>query len=286
MRKLLAYLAFLSIASASTLAFAQGEREELRRTQRKVDALEAKVAAMERQQGRSEYGGFDMEKFHGGVQLKQDTFFGFQTILDAGYEIQDNIDFTFYTWLWTNPNFGQSFTGAAPGGTGLWTEVGGGLNFRFLDDALSINPQIGMLNGALLSSNVIGQDIRAGEGVVPNITANYDDDFFTAEVYFAYYMATRDDRARDFIHTWANAGVRPAMFNFENVPVSSIGAHWEHLRQIKDRIGNATGTVYHWIGPYVEFALPKNIALRFAGGVDLKDQVSGDFYQATIKLDF
>jgi hypothetical protein len=270
MRKFLTYLAFLSIACTATTAFARGHGGGVE----------------------DDHRGFDREKFHGGVQLKQDTFFGFQTILDAGYEIQDNIDFTFYSWLWTNPNFGQIPGVGSPGGSGLWTEVGAGLNFRLFNDTLSINPQIGMLNGALLSSNVIGQDIQAGEGVVPNITINYDDEFFTAEGYFAYYMATRGDRAHDFIHNWVNAGFRPGLFNFENVPISSIGAHWEHLRLQKSRAEggsfarHATQTIYNWVGPYIEFALPMNLALRFAGGVDLKESVAGDFYQATIKLDF
>ncbi|MEO8991857.1 MAG: DUF6733 family protein [Nitrosospira sp.] len=236
---------------------------------------------------------FGRNKFHGGVTLKQDSFFGFQTILDAGYEVADNIDFTFYSWLWTSPNFGRSRVISGPegtqvdaGGNGLWTEVGMGLNFRFLNDALTINPQIGMLNGALLSSRVVGRGIRAAEGVVPSITLTYDDDFLTGQMYLAYYLAIRDERARDFIHNWVYVGIKPALFNYKNVPVSSIGVHWEHLRFHKDRIDGNTGTVYNWIGPYVEFALPMSLALRFAAGADLKGEVSKEFYQASIKLHF
>ncbi len=237
--------------------------------------------------------GFGRKKFHGGVTLKQDAFFGFQTILDAGYEVADNIDFTFYSWLWTSPNFGRSRVISGPqgtqvdaGGNGLWTEVGMGLNFRFLNDALTINPQVGMLNGALLSSRVVGRGIRAAEGVVPSMTLTYDDDFLTGQMYLAYYLAIRDERARDFIHNWVNVGIKPALFNFKNVPVSSIGVHWEHLRFHKDRIEGNTGTVYNWIGPYIEFALPMSLALRFAAGADLKGEVSKEFYQASIKLHF
>jgi hypothetical protein len=237
--------------------------------------------------------GFDRKKFHGGVTLKQDAFFGFQTILDAEYEVLDNIDFTFYSWLWTSPNFGRSRVVSGPngtqvdaGGNGLWTEVGMGLNFHFLDHALSINPQIGMLNGALLSSRIIGRGIRAAEGVVPSMTVNYNDDHFIGQAYLAYYMAIRDERARDFIHNWVSLGVKPALFNFKNIPVSSVGVHWEHLRFHKDRIEGNTGTVYNWIGPYIEFALPMSLALRFSAGADLKGDVSKEFYQASIKLHF
>ena len=266
---------------------------------KKPEAGEAKVAHQTGHpasgwQGVEDKGhSFDKEKFHGGVTLKQDAFFGFQTILDAGYEVTDNIDFTFYSWLWTSPNFGRSRVVAGPngmqvdaGGNGLWTEVGMGLNFRFLNDTLSINPQIGMLNGALLSSRVVGRGIRAAEGVVPSITFNYDDGFFTGQAYFAYYAAIRDERARDFIHNWINVGVKPALFDFKNVPVNSFGIHWEHLRFHIDRIAGNPGTLYNWIGPYVEFALPMNVALRFAAGADLKGDVSKEFYQASIKLHF
>ncbi|SET42391.1 hypothetical protein SAMN05216412_10698 [Nitrosospira multiformis] len=245
------------------------------------------------QEGGSKGHGFDRKKFHGGVTLKQDAFFGFQTILDAGYEITDNIDFTFYSWLWTSPNFGRSRVVAGPdgmqvdaGGNGLWTEVGMGLNFRFFDDALSINPQIGVLNGALLSSRIVGRGIRAAEGVVPNITINYDDDYFTGQGYFAYYAAIRDERARDFIHNWVSLGVKPALFNLKNFPVNSVGVHWEHLRFHVDRIDGAPGTLYNWIGPYVELALPMHLALRFAAGADLKGEVANEFYQASIKMHF
>jgi hypothetical protein len=237
--------------------------------------------------------GFERKKFHGGITLKQDAFFGFQTILDAEYEVLDNIDFTFYSWLWTSPNFGRSRVVSGPngtqvdaGGNGLWTEVGMGLNFHFLNHALSINPQIGMLNGALLSSRIVGRGIRAAEGVVPSMTINYNDDHFTGQAYLAYYLAIRDERARDFIHNWISLGVKPALFNFKNTPVSSVGVHWEHLRFHKDRIEGNTGTVYNWIGPYIEFALPMSLALRFSAGADLKGDVSKEFYQASIKLHF
>ncbi|HRQ05616.1 MAG TPA: hypothetical protein PK580_06590 [Nitrosomonas halophila] len=289
MKKQIAGLVALGFACATANVSAQGDSE----LRMKVEALEAKVAELE---GHSEGGhGFDSHKFHGGVTLKQDTFFGFQTILDAGYEIADGIDFTFYSWLWTNPNFGRSSVVSGPdgdvvnsGGNGLWTEFGIGLNFRFLDNALSINPNIGMLNGSLLSSEVVGKDIRAGEGVVPNLVVNYDDDYFTANLYVAYYMATRGPRARDFLHNWINVGVKPALFDLGGIlPINSVGIHWEHLWAAKNRIDSSLeGVVYNWVGPYIEFGLPKNLALRFAGGFDVKDDVSSNFYQASIKLDF
>ena len=287
MKKQIAGLAALGLACTTAGVFAQGDSQ----LRYKVEALEAKVAELE---GRSDGDGhgFDTSKFGGGVTLKQDGFFGFQTIVEGTYEIADNVDFAFYSWLWTTPNFGRSSVvgdNVTAGGTGLWTEFGIGLNFRFLDDALSINPNVGMLNGALLSPEVVGKDIRAGEGVVPNLVINYNDDYFTANMYLAYYMATRGERARDFLHNWVSVGIKPALFHAGGVlPINSVGIHWERLDAIKNRIvgSAAEAVVYNWIGPYIEFGLPRDLALRFAGGFDTEGDVSSNFYQASVKLDF
>ena len=101
-------------------------------------------------------------------------------------------------------------------------------------------------------------------------------------------MATRGPRARDFLHNWINVGVKPALFDLGGIlPVNSVGIHWELLWAAKNRIDSSLeGVVYNWVGPYIEFGLPKNLALRFAGGFDVKDDVSSNFYQASIKLDF
>src|SRR5688572_4545466 len=106
MKKQIASLALLGLACTAMNVSAEEDRE----LRQKVEALEAKIADLEGRSENKEHDdshGFDEHKFHGGVILKQDTFFGFQTILDAGYEVADNIDFTFYSWLWTNPNFGK-----------------------------------------------------------------------------------------------------------------------------------------------------------------------------------
>ncbi|MXS86264.1 hypothetical protein ABO04_10225 [Nitrosomonas sp. HPC101] len=295
MKKQIAGLVFSGLACTAINVSAEEDRE----LRQKVEALEAKIADLEGRSKNEEHDdshGFDSHKFHGGITLKQDNFFGFQTIVDAGYEVADNIDFMFYAWLWTNPNFGKSSVVTVDssgnennvGGQGLWTEFGIGLNFRFFDNTLSVNPNIGMLNGSLLSSRVIGKDIRAGEGVVPNLVVNYDNDYVTANLYVAYYLATRGPRARDFLHNWISVGVKPALFGFDKVlPINSVGIHWEHLWAAKNRIDSSLeGVVYNWVGPYIEFGLPKNLALRFAGGFDVKDDVSSNFYQASIKLDF
>jgi hypothetical protein len=222
------------------------------------------------------------ENFYGSVSLNQDTFFGFYPVLAAGYEVADDIDFTFYSILWTTPSFSagalSAEEGSAPNGGGLWTEVGVGANFRFMDDQISLNPQLGLLNGGLLSQR--GRPLM-GEGIVPNLTANYDGDYVEAEIYFGYYLALRSPRTADFIHYWANAGAKP----FGADSLLSVGIHWEHLRLARLAEGDAAD-IYKWIGPYVSFNLPRGVSLQFAGGLDIEDSGMTDFYKASIGMDF
>ena len=75
MKKQIAGLVALGLTCTTASVFAQGDSE----LRFKVEALEAKVAELEAHSGGDGHG-FDPQKFHGGVTLKQDAFFGFQTI--------------------------------------------------------------------------------------------------------------------------------------------------------------------------------------------------------------
>ncbi|MGF1510054.1 MAG: DUF6733 family protein [Myxococcota bacterium] len=207
------------------------------------------------------------------VVLKQDIFFGFHAIGQVAVGLNDLVDVTFYTILWTRPGFG-----AGGGGADLWTEWGPGLNFKFLDGNLSVNPQFGLLNGTLLSGAGRGLFF---EGIVPNLTVTYGDALFQGQLYAGFYIGLRelDDSSRnDFIHYWANAGVAPLSW-------LSIGAHWESLIQTRGAATNEVETVYQWIGPYIEARAAMGF-IRFAGGADLEPEDTADFYQVSIGLSF
>jgi hypothetical protein len=211
------------------------------------------------------------------VSLKQDSFFGFHTILGASYRMNQRMDFTFYSILWTTPLFGFDPVNAP--GLGLWTEVGTGFNFRFLNDKLSFNPQIGVLNGTLLSG-AVGSRVRSFEGVVPNFTTNWDGDYTEAEAYFGYYLATRGNDRSDFVHWWINGGIKPFADSRDWKQIISTGLHYENLVATR-----ANATVYAWLGPYVQFKLPNDLSLRFATGWDTANS-NQDFYQATVSYSF
>ena len=245
--------------------------------------------------GTGAYGGDTL--FAGTIGLNQDLFFGNYTTVYGGYAITDRTDFTFYSILWHTDLFvggpgGLAGTSAATldglDGIGLWTEFGAGLNFKRLGGALNINPQLGILNGMLLSNaGDPARDTapRAFEGVVPNITVNYDDTFTEAEFYMGYYLATRSDRAfqADFLHWWINGGIKPWGDSNDWKQIISTGLHYENLRATAGDASN----LYAWLGPYVQFSLPNGLGARFSAGWDVDRKIfSDDFYKVNVTYDF
>lgn len=217
--------------------------------------------------------------FYGTVSLNQDAFFGFNAELAAGYAINDTVDFTFYSILWTTPFFSN-----AGDGRGLWTEVGVGLNWNLLDDTLTVNPQFGILNGSLLSSTMAGRSL-AFEGVVPNITINHNDSFTEGEFYLGYYLATRSPRDNDFLHWWIYGGLKPWGESDDWRQIISAGVHFEQLRTVRSKT-LAEGDIYLWLGPYMQFSLPNNLGLWFGAGWDASSSGTSDFYKASISYSF
>jgi hypothetical protein len=226
-------------------------------------------------------------RFAASLGFNQDTFFGNYTTLFAGYAINETVDVTFYSILWHSPGLGF----AAPG-FGLWTEFGGGLNFKAMDGALNINPQIGVLNGGLLSQSI--QPV-VFDGVVPNLTTSYGDDFLESEFYMGYYIGTRGRATAgnpqlDFLHWWYNVGVKPWGDCNDWKSVLSTGLHYEMLRNT--RSGGTAGfnpsNVYSWVGPYFQVTMPNGLGMRYSAGwnVDNKQVQGTNFYKVNLTYDF
>jgi hypothetical protein len=201
------------------------------------------------------------------ASLNQDIFFGFYGTAAGTVELVPSVSLSVYTILWTTPSFSVGGTG----GSGLWTEFGAGVVIQALEDRLSINPQIGILSGVLLSGADRGVVF---DGIVPNLTANYRDDLVQAQIYFGYYLGLREQRPNDFIHYWANIGLRPTSF-------LAFGAHWEHLVHSRGATGDEN--LYMWAGPYAELTAG-SFSLRLTAGVDVADadvQVR-EFYKVSV----
>lgn len=214
------------------------------------------------------------------VVLNQDSFFGFYPTFNALIPVSDKVDFSVYGILWTTPDFGTN-----GGGADLWTEFGIGAAI-YAADNLVIKPQIGILNGALLSGGAAGgTGGNVFDGVVPNLTVNYSDDSFEAEYYGGYYAAVRNrnDTGLDFLHTWINAGYKFTS-NF------SAGGHFEILALTRNSFpGGTASNVYQWVGPYAQFALDNGFFTRFTAGWEMGGGAAGnngDFYKVAVGFSF
>lgn len=209
------------------------------------------------------------------VLMSQDNFFGFYPSFNGLVGIDDDTDFSFYGILWTRDAFGTSDLS----GDDLWTEFGVGINRRMLDGRLSVKPQLGILNGALLSGGETDSDGTGAnifDGVVPSLTMNYSDEKYEAEWYSGYYIATQGQNENDFIHLWLNGGYKLNQY-------ASVGAHYELLDQTE---GGAEQSIYQWLGPYVQFTLPQGFYARFSAGADIDGGGTGDFYKLNVGMSF
>lgn len=227
------------------------------------------------------------------VVLNQDSFFGFYPTFNGLIPVGEKVDLSFYGILWTTSDF-SSATGL---GSDLWTEFGIGANFYAADGKLTIKPQVGITNGALLSRGNLGRGPRnttttlnggnTFDGIVPSLTVNYSDDKIEGEFYAGYYAALRNRTenvgALDFLHTWINAGYKFSK-NF------SAGGHIEFLANTRvDLPRGRASNVYEWYGPYVQFSAKNGFFARFTGGVEEGGGAAGnrgDFYKLAVGMSF
>jgi hypothetical protein len=239
------------------------------------------------------------------MAMQADTFFGFNPSIYGTYGLRDNLALAFNVTYWT------MISGIGVHDNNPWLETDAGVNLTFLDKRLSVTPMLGFVHGQLLSSRggffpngggSVNERSTAFEGVVPNLTMNWLDDRFEGEFYMGYYKALRSEGGKpgaftncsdlllngqclgtrsgvgaggrgtwDFLHYWANAGVRlNSMW--------SVGVHYEHLLTTRDNSApGAQQDYYRWLGPYIEMKLPGGMAFRFTTGHDFTD--NQDFYK-------
>ncbi|WP_396223334.1 DUF6733 family protein [Gemmatimonas sp.] len=216
------------------------------------------------------------------IALNQDNFFGFYPTFAGTYtpSKKHKVDVAFYGTLWTIPAFN---VGGAANGANLWTEFGVGARFRLADDRLAIKPQLGITNGSLLSGAPTGGSPNVFDGIVPSLTVNYASTRAEGEVYSGYYRAAREvgPVQLDFLHYWANAGVKFAS-------IASVGVHVETLRNSRTTAVNGSpSNTYRWVGGYLQFALPHSHAFaRLTAGSNVNEGATGGFYKLSTGLTF
>ena len=219
------------------------------------------------------------------IAMNQDSFFGFYPTVYGAFRLNDRLDATAYGIFWTTPSFGTG------GGGGLWTEAGGGVNLKTFDGRWTFTPQLGILNGKLLSN---GNFPMAFEGIVPNITSNVNTKRAEGEFYMGRYTALRTGRVpgpnnqlvpagvqNNFLHWWINGGVKVSS-------AFSVGLHYESLGS--NPSSGPSSSVYRWLGPYVQANLTSGFSLRFSAGPDVQDRLptdgTGSFYKMTAVYSF
>lgn len=212
-------------------------------------------------------------KISAGLSLNHDAFFGFNPMMTLGYDVSENGTITAYGIQW----------GAGTASAwGQWTEFGFGYNFSAGN--FDINPQLGFTFGSLLSSGASQRGI-IGDGIVPNLTVNFDSENFEGQFYFGYYAALSNntkesgEATNNYVHYWANFGYKAASF-------FSFGAHFEELYLSGGDV-NGGGSLdrvdgYVWLGPYLQFT-KGNAGLRLSFGANLADEntrfAPNDFYK-------
>jgi hypothetical protein len=196
-----------------------------------------------------------IDRFKLKAALNTDVFFGFNPSFAGSYKLKEKLDFTFYGIMWAGGT-GQAW--------GNWTEFGVGFTFP-ISEGISVNPQIGLLNGSLTSG--LGTPIL-GEGFVPNLTITLDKNKTEGEFYLGYYTGIDhgNTNTNNYLHYWLNYGYKFSGF-------FSSGIHYEHLRFTggKNHSNDAAYDYYQAVGPYVQFSDPNGGSFtRFSTGLDIR----------------
>ena len=223
------------------------------------------------------------DKLSVGVSLNHDAFFGFNPAMTFSYALNPKTALTFYGIQW----------GAGTASAwGNWTEFGLGVNFKA--GIFDINPQLGFTMGSLLSSGAAQRGV-VGDGIVPNLTVNLNNDKFIGQFYGGYYGAFRNETAageftNNYVHYWLNAGVKAT-------PWLALGGHFENLYLASGKLNGGNGDGgdltqtdgYNWIGPFLQLSKGSS-GMRFSFGADLTKPESSfsmnDFYKLQLFFGF
>ena len=200
---------------------------------------------------------------------------GFSNVFLGSMELNKKVNFTFYSILWNNPNFGNISTGSD-----LFLETGVGLGFKLAQNKLYINPTLGFGHGKFLSQ---GKETKIAEGFIPSVLVLYNSGRFELDSYFALYKSFRKSEgpSRDLMLNWIIPGYKVSK-RF------SVGAFYEQFSQVRTSGDAPTGNIYQWMGGYMKFSMNNGTWFRFATGPNLASEfgTGKEFYkvQAFIPL--
>ncbi len=198
-----------------------------------------------------------------------DNMFGFYPAAYGSFGVKENLSFTYYGMLWTNPSFGSPQTG-----TDSWLETGFGLSTALGGGKWLLNPSLGITHGKLLSG---GEEGVIAEGIAPSMTVLFQDGVMELEAFGVWYKALR--REGLFNYDYALYWFLPGFIINDHI---SAGLHFEGFVQTRASIGE-TGHLYQAVGAYAKFTVGGRYAFRFSLGKNFQDSgYPDDFYKVSV----
>ncbi|TAK37239.1 MAG: hypothetical protein EPO28_12440 [Saprospiraceae bacterium] len=205
------------------------------------------------------------------VGVSHDNVFGFYPSVYGSFGVKENLSFTFYGTLWTNPSFGNIQTG-----TDSWLETGFGLGITPGDGKWYLNPTLAFTHGKLLSGGAQGV---IGDGIAPSFTTLFNDEILELEAFGIWYKALRKEgfSTYDYALYW----LLPGFHINENI---SAGLHYEGF--VLTHSTNADPeTQYQMVGGYLKFTPGQRFAFRLSFGKNFKkDLYPNEFYKLNLAI--
>ena len=207
------------------------------------------------------------------LNISYDNMFGFYPSVYGSFGVKENLSFTYYGVMWTNPSFGSQQTG-----TDSWLETGFGLGLHTPGGKWFFNPALALTHGKVLSG---GEKGVVADGIAPGTTVLFQDGIMELETYVVWYKALRKKGL--FTYDYALYWLLPGFVINENI---SLGLHYEGF--VLTRKSHARPEqLYQAVGGYAKFTVGQKFIFRLSLGKNFKvSEYPEEFYKLTVFLPF
>ena len=203
------------------------------------------------------------------IGISHDNVFGFYPAVYGSFGVKENLSFTYYGILWTNPSFGHVQTGRDS-----WLKTGFGLGIPLGEGRWYLNPTLALTHGKLLSGGAEGV---IADGIVPGMTTLYNDEVLELEAFGCWYKALRKEGL--FTYDYALYWLLPG---FHITPKISAGLHYEGFNLTRATKMSAQ-TQYQVAGAYLKFLVDGRYSFRLSLGKNFKvDNYPCEFYKLNV----
>ncbi len=208
------------------------------------------------------------------LNLPFDNMFGFAPAAYGSFGLKENLSFTYYGILWTNPSFGSPGTGSDN-----WLETGFGLSMKTRNEKWLFNPSLALTHGKLLSGGTQGV---VADGIAPSMAVFFRDDVMELEAQAVWYKALRKEGL--FSYDYALYWLLPGFIINEKI---SLGLHLEGFVLTRQTIREGSEQLYQAVGGYAKFTVGDGYVFRLSLGKNFKESDYPDeFYKLTLNIPF